>query len=1036
MEQLQKEFYNLIKSDDIFLDFFLNYALDGVCFIDFNDFNKFWCNKKLELSLNYSHNEINNNIENINNVFHPDDVIFLKENILSSIKTVNEIKDCRLRFQNKLGFYSNLDTHILYYSDELNLIERVLIFIKEVSTNQEEFKQIEKVNEHLLFLMQSTGDLIFVLDKNFNYSECYGAPENMFTNTENLIGKNYLDYKFQEPAFSKIYNCLKNSLSEKNDQNIEYFIEINDKTLWYNLVVKNIFNTQKNTVELLCVCTNISQIKEKETKLNTALKKISDNEIKWKFALEGTGDGMWDWDIINNTVYFSKQWKEMLGYKEHEILNSIEEWEKRVHPDDLKKAYLDLENHINGLTPIYKNEHRLLCKDGTYKWISDKGKIYEYTEDGRPSRFIGTKCDINQRKIAELELFNNKQIIESLFTNLPGIAYRCYPDNDFTVIFISKQVKNITGYNDTDFVQNKIRSFSSIIHPDDLANVQDLVTSSLESNKTFEIEYRIIHASGKIIWVRERGNGIYNYEGELKFLDGIILDITERKKVKDDLYRTKEMLIQAGRLAKVGWWEFDILSNQVIWSEITKDIHEVPSDYTPTFDSTMAMYKDSEEKENILKHIDQAIKFGKPWECELQIITSKGKEKWVSVIGNTEIVDGKCIRLYGSLQDIDEIKKNNQKLKSFEILNKLTNSVPGIVYKFEQATNKSYKFTFLSENVKDVQADLTKEDMLNDPTSVIAMVYKDDVGIFTESMRKAFYNFEPWQLDYRIQNKDGSIVWHRGLAKPEKQEDGTITWYGYVYNITDFKKLQHSLQEKVSEVLQKNEELLRYINKNKELERFAYIVSHDLKEPLRTIKAFSEILLTKYIENLDENAQTYFQYIISSAERMTQLIEGILDYSKIEDSHHIVEKIETSTLINIVISDLNSSIKESNATIHFDVLHEINGNPIQIRQLFQNIISNAIKFVSKERNPQVIISSEAQENNILFTIKDNGIGICKENFETIFSMFKRLHSRDAYTGHGVGLALCKKIVEIHKGEIWVESDGATGTTFFISFPIQ
>ncbi|WP_020588255.1 PAS domain-containing protein [Desulfobacter curvatus] len=139
------------------------------------------------------------------------------------------------------------------------------------------------------------------------------------------------------------------------------------------------------------------------TERKHAEERLRQSEARWQFALEGSGDGLWDWNAVTNQVFFSKRWKEMLGFTDNELVNDLKEWDSRIHPDDKAVAYRDLERHFNGETSVYENEHRLLCKDGTYKWILDRGKVIEWTEDGKPLRVIGTHGDISERKEAEAE---------------------------------------------------------------------------------------------------------------------------------------------------------------------------------------------------------------------------------------------------------------------------------------------------------------------------------------------------------------------------------------------------------------------------------------------------------------------------------------------------------------------------------------------------------------------------------------------------------------------------------------------------------
>ncbi len=147
-----------------------------------------------------------------------------------------------------------------------------------------------------------------------------------------------------------------------------------------------------------------SELKKRTAQLNKQKKQLQESEFRWKFAVDGRGDGLWDWNVNTNEVYFSKAWKEMLGFKEDEIQGSLEEWERRVHPDDLDKVYRDINSHINGETEIYSNEHRVKCKDGSYKWVDDRGMVVQRDENGKPNRLIGTHTDISERKETEFKM--------------------------------------------------------------------------------------------------------------------------------------------------------------------------------------------------------------------------------------------------------------------------------------------------------------------------------------------------------------------------------------------------------------------------------------------------------------------------------------------------------------------------------------------------------------------------------------------------------------------------------------------------------
>ncbi|MBC7914033.1 MAG: GHKL domain-containing protein [Pyrinomonadaceae bacterium] len=222
---------------------------------------------------------------------------------------------------------------------------------------------------------------------------------------------------------------------------------------------------------------------------------------------------------------------------------------------------------------------------------------------------------------------------------------------------------------------------------------------------------------------------------------------------------------------------------------------------------------------------------------------------------------------------------------------------------------------------------------------------------------------------------------------------------------------------------------------NKELEQFAYIASHDLQEPLRTLISFASLFEEEFKGKLNGDADTYLNFIIQSSKRMQQLVHGLLDYSRIGKEASL-KPVDCNKIINEVMDDMAASINESAAKISVQQLPQLTGNPTEIRQLFQNLLSNALKFRKKDISPQINLTAEQQTGNWLFSIKDNGIGIAEADKDKIFTIFKRLHNRDEYEGTGIGLSHCRKIVEQHGGNIWIDSQPGLGSTFYFTISDQ
>ena len=255
-------------------------------------------------------------------------------------------------------------------------------------------------------------------------------------------------------------------------------------------------------------------------------------------------------------------------------------------------------------------------------------------------------------------------------------------------------------------------------------------------------------------------------------------------------------------------------------------------------------------------------------------------------------------------------------------------------------------------------------------------------------------------------------------------------------------RLKEEVTERMEAQRALNERAQSLERSNADLEQFAYVISHDLQEPLRAMTVFSQLLKQRYYAELDETASGYIQHIVEGGIRMQALIDGILDFSRVTHRDQVLKEVSINTIVKTVISSLSALLKESNVKVTVDPLPSLACDANQVTQLFQNLISNAIKFRGKQ-SPTIHISATPQpsEQTIkhwMFSVQDNGIGIdsSSNQQERIFSLFQRLHTRQELEGYGIGLAICKKIIERHNGRIWVESQANQGATFYFMLPVQ
>jgi len=222
---------------------------------------------------------------------------------------------------------------------------------------------------------------------------------------------------------------------------------------------------------------------------------------------------------------------------------------------------------------------------------------------------------------------------------------------------------------------------------------------------------------------------------------------------------------------------------------------------------------------------------------------------------------------------------------------------------------------------------------------------------------------------------------------------------------------------------------------NAELEQFAYVSSHDLQEPLRMITSCLQLLQRKYQGNLDAKADMYIHFVVDGASRMQNMINALLEFSRVSTRNRESEPTNCKFILNQVLSNLKLMIRDNKATISHDPLPEVIADSTQLGQVFQNLIFNGIKF-HREEAPKIHISAEIKASEWVFSVQDNGIGIDPKYSERIFEIFKRLHNGEEYSGTGIGLAICKKIVERHGGRIWVESELGKGSTIYFTLPIN
>jgi PAS domain S-box-containing protein len=355
--------------------------------------------------------------------------------------------------------------------------------------------------------------------------------------------------------------------------------------------------------------------------------------------------------------------------------------------------------------------------------------------------------------------------------------------------------------------------------------------------------------------------------------------------------------------------------------------------------------------------------------------------------------------------------------------------------------------------------------------TILDMVVPEDQQIVNDTLEKALREHNPFKYDVTIRRKDGNFreISCKGevitdfaghplkivcveqditerkeieyeLWEAKNELESTVKRRTRELNQTNV-LLQNELEEKKiaeNKLKESQKELKKMIEElkrsNQELQQFAYVTSHDLQEPLRTISSFTQLLERRYKGQMDSNADEFIEYIVDATSRMQNLIKDLLEYSRVTTRGKEFEPVNTDEILQKTISNLRAAIAESDAQISYEELPRVMVDERQIGQLFQNLISNAIKFKKRDIRPEIHISATKDEDNnqYVFSVSDNGIGIEKEYFDRIFTIFQRLHTREEYSGTGIGLSIAKKIVDRHGGKIWVESEPGVGSKFYLT----
>lgn len=738
-------------------------------------------------------------------------------------------------------------------------------------------------------------------------------------------------------------------------------------------------------------------------------------------------------------VYANKNYEDFFGYTKEEIeAKGPSIFTQMMHADDLattEMAFRRFDNARDG--QVISWEQRLKNYKGEYKWVRNHASVFRRDAAGKPLEIAGIAMDVDiEKRTAEQLLKSEERLLEA--QELSDMA--SYEMDVATErLTVSPNFYKITG------LPHGLarKDVFEHIHPGDRMMITERLKKAIENNGMYDYEYRFFKdGNERILWSRGR---IDTRDGA-KVVIGTLMDVTERRHMIQQLQRSEALYKQAQTLAHIGNWSWFIATNRVFWSDELYDIFDISKTDNITYDKYMSCIH-PDDKHILVKALEQVLAEHTPYDIVHRAISANGSIKHIQSKGEAVLdEEGNAFKLIGTAQDITEKFLIEQKLRTNqEFVQKVANTTPSLIASYN-VNNGNY--TYLNQAFHNILGYELRDIFEKGVAFFIERIHPEDITPLIEKNTQALADAntrvpadgnEPVvEFKYRVKHKNGNYLWfHTYGTIFDRDADGKVA---HILNVS----VDITDQEEAEQALHRKNVLLQQSNAS--LEEFAYVASHDLKEPLRKISTFGDRLLTTQYDKMDDAGRVYIDKIIDSSRRMQTMISDLLSLSIISGNKTFIEY-DLNEVLRDVLTTLEYKIEEHNVTVKADKLPVANIVVAQFRQLFQNLISNSIKFAKEGVPCEVKIthtylssrevkdpSLASAQRYLSISVADNGIGFDNQYTAKIFTIFQRLHSKTDYEGNGIGLAICRKIAENHGGTIYASSTQGIGAIFTIIIP--
>lgn len=765
----------------------------------------------------------------------------------------------------------------------------------------------------------------------------------------------------------------------------------------------------------------LNETLEEQVRDRTRSLKLSEERLQ--LAVQSGNMGIWDWDVEGDRLIWDDRMYAIYGVQPTEFSETYNDWQTRVHPDDLERCRSELQ-YVLSEGQNYDATFRVIWPDDSIHYI-EAHAIVQRDRHGKPLRMTGINQDVTERKQAEAERIQAEKLrlefnlLETVLeTILAGYWDWRIPDHHF---YMSPGLKRMLGYDDAELADTP-ESWQSLIVVDDLQDVLDCFDRHVQSRgeEPYYNEMRCRHKNGSIVWVINVGKVIdWDDSGQPLRMIGCHVDITTLKDAEVKLQKSDAHLRLAQRISKLGSWEFDLHTQAITWSdEVFRMFGRDPEGGTPTFEELQALFH-LDDREKHRQTVEQAIATVCPYDIECRILRVDGTQVNVQVKGKP-ILDsaGDVIQLVGTILDITDRKRTEDYLR--QLSDRLTLAL-------QSGAIGTWDWDMVHEATWDERMyEIYGLQNLGRPAIYqdwVDRVHPDDLEATEATLQAAVRGEGEFDVQFRIWRTDGELRWIKATALVQRSDDGhPLRMTGINSDITNQKQAEENLLRTTAQLEASN----------RELEAFAYSVSHDLRSPLRAIDGFSQALLEDYGDQLDEDAKDYFDRIRHNVQRMGTLIDDLLSLSRISRSEMRYGTVNLSALVKEQVRELRTL--EPNRQVEFIIAPDVivSADPTLMQIVVNNLLRNAWKFSSHHATARIEFGIIRQDKRHIYFIKDDGAGFNMAYASKLFGVFQRLHTMSEFPGTGIGLAIVQRAIRRHGGDVWAEGEVERGATFYFT----